>query len=293
MLKRIVLIIIIMIFCAVTLAIGRRVEKDSEEYKQIAPGFYEEDPLPYKTVYLTFDDGPSDWTAEILDTLEKEGVKATFFVCAIWAPDETRLLNGFRKYRDVLIRMIKDGNVIGNHTTTHKNFAVMSDKEIARLLDDNQNLLNSELGEYSRQMTLIRTPKGAPYHGPFPKATRIRVARVLRKKGVVIMWSKHFDSTDSMEWVKGEWYTNGPRININDNAFKKKMKRIYDRLISRADGKGIVVLFHDTHPTSKEILKEVIDKLKSEGYTFATMEDYVQWRWHKSSADLLKEDARQ
>ena len=37
-------------------------------------------PAKGKTVYLTFDDGPSSYTPQILDTLDKYGVKATFFV---------------------------------------------------------------------------------------------------------------------------------------------------------------------------------------------------------------------
>ena len=45
-------------------------------------GYYAGDPLPAKTAYLTFDDGPGAWTAAVLDTLKEEDVKATFFVCS-------------------------------------------------------------------------------------------------------------------------------------------------------------------------------------------------------------------
>jgi hypothetical protein len=38
--------------------------------------------LPAKTAYLTFDDGPSEWTNEFLDVLKDRGVHATFFVTA-------------------------------------------------------------------------------------------------------------------------------------------------------------------------------------------------------------------
>jgi hypothetical protein len=67
------------------------------------------------------------------------------------------------------------------------------------------------------------------------------------------------------------------------------MHRIYVRLISRANGNGIVVLFHDTHTTTMDILGKIIEKLKSEGYMFGTLEDYVNWRWHKSRAALVAE----
>ena len=41
-------------------------------------GYYPGDPLPLHTVYLTFDDGPSDFTVQILDILKEEGIHATF-----------------------------------------------------------------------------------------------------------------------------------------------------------------------------------------------------------------------
>src|SRR5262249_6234907 len=41
-----------------------------------------DDLLPPHVAYLTFDDGPSDWTGEVLDILATESVKATFFVNA-------------------------------------------------------------------------------------------------------------------------------------------------------------------------------------------------------------------
>lgn len=63
------------------------------------PGCYNDDPIPEKTAYLTFDDGPSDWTAAILDILKKDEVKATFFICGDWAPKSDRVNNYFKKYR--------------------------------------------------------------------------------------------------------------------------------------------------------------------------------------------------
>jgi peptidoglycan-N-acetylglucosamine deacetylase len=257
--------------------------------QEYALGYYESDPTPYKIAYLTFDDGPTDWTAGILDILKKEKVPATFFVCGAWGDEKNLSHNRFRKYRDVLIRMVREGHIIGNHTLNHQNLAKLPPENIAKEIDDNQILFNQELKEYAQPMTLIRPPYGSPFIGPSSKDVREKVGKILRKKGLVMLWSKHFDSSDSMEWVRGEWYEEGPRVNIKDEEFKEKMHRIYVRLISRANGNGIVILFHDTHPTSMDILSKVIEKLKSEGYRFGTLEDYVKWRWHKSSSDLVAE----
>ncbi|WP_054958598.1 polysaccharide deacetylase [Paenibacillus dakarensis] len=62
-----------------------------------------------KTVYLTFDDGPSELTEEVLDILKKKDIKATFFVLGAQA-----------KVRPEMIRRIhEEGHVIGNHTYNH------------------------------------------------------------------------------------------------------------------------------------------------------------------------------
>lgn len=60
-------------------------------------------------VYLTFDDGPSDNTDEILDILKEYNVKATFFVVA--KTDEESI----RKYN----RIIDEGHTLAMHSYTH------------------------------------------------------------------------------------------------------------------------------------------------------------------------------
>lgn len=61
-------------------------------------------------VYLTFDDGPSSNTDEILDILAQYNVKATFFVCG--KPDS--------RYTDVYKRIVDEGHTLGMHSYSHK-----------------------------------------------------------------------------------------------------------------------------------------------------------------------------
>ncbi len=61
-------------------------------------------------VYLTFDDGPSSSSDEILDILDEYNVKATFFVCG--KPDS--------KYTDIYKRIVSDGHTLGMHSYSHK-----------------------------------------------------------------------------------------------------------------------------------------------------------------------------
>jgi len=252
------------------------------------PGYYEDDPLPDKTVYLTFDDGPSEWTNAILDVLKEEKIKATFFICGDWAPHSTRKDNDFRKYRNTLVRMIKEGHAVGNHTVDHRDLAKLRPGQIAAELDANQELLDRELGKDSIKMTLVRPPFGSPWDEKYSEAVFTKVGNEIRSRGIIIMWSRHFDSGDSMNWVNGDWYKEAKRVNINNTDFKNRMWFIYERIISRANGKGMVILMHDTHLTTMEVLKSVVDKLKSEGYKFATAEDLVRWKWKKSSSELVK-----
>jgi peptidoglycan/xylan/chitin deacetylase (PgdA/CDA1 family) len=69
---------------------------------------------------LTFDDGPSESTAEILDLLGGYGVRATFFVIGFRAEQRS----------DLVKRADDDGHVIGNHTWDHVRLAdILSDAE--------------------------------------------------------------------------------------------------------------------------------------------------------------------
>ncbi|MBQ8611752.1 MAG: polysaccharide deacetylase [Oscillospiraceae bacterium] len=63
-----------------------------------------------KTVYLTFDDGPSQNTASILDTLKEAGVPATFFVVSAENNEE---------FLPLLERTLAEGHCIGLHSCTH------------------------------------------------------------------------------------------------------------------------------------------------------------------------------
>jgi peptidoglycan/xylan/chitin deacetylase (PgdA/CDA1 family) len=61
-------------------------------------------------VYLTFDDGPSTYTDEILDILAQYDVKATFFVCG----------KENAKYTDIYKRIVNEGHTLGMHSYSHK-----------------------------------------------------------------------------------------------------------------------------------------------------------------------------
>lgn len=102
----------------------------------------------YRTAYLTFDDGPSYLTPQILDILKKYNAKATFFV-----------VNATEDNREVLNRMIAEGHTIGLHSATHQYSYIYSSDEayfedLYRVRDNVKNLTG-----YSP--ILIRFPGGS------------------------------------------------------------------------------------------------------------------------------------
>ena len=71
-----------------------------------------------KIVYLTFDDGPSRFTAPLLDLLDKYGVKATFFVT-----------NQYSAYQNMIAETAKRGHTIALHTYSHNYASIYSSEE--------------------------------------------------------------------------------------------------------------------------------------------------------------------
>jgi Predicted xylanase/chitin deacetylase len=251
-------------------------------------GYYSGDSLPERTIYLSFDDGPTDFTAGILDVLEEEGVRATFFLNSYDKdakgkvdPEDNYLLH----YADALKRMVSDGDAIGNHSFSHRDFATLTPAEIRFQLDTLEKRLSEALGGQAPKIRLIRPPFGSPWLGNWnSKAQRRKVADALESRGIVMLWTGGWDSSDSLDWAKGEWYTaSAKRFAPGGPGYERKMEREKGRILARADGLASgVVLMHDTHPTSRDVLKSLIDELKARGYEFATLEDYCSWRWGPS-----------
>ena len=103
-----------------------------------------------KTVYLTFDDGPSDRvTPKILDVLKEENVKATFFIIGKQA--ETR------KY--LIEREFKEGHTVAVHSYTHKYGEIYSSAEsLIKDIDKCNDVIKSVTGRYS---SVYRFPGGS------------------------------------------------------------------------------------------------------------------------------------
>lgn len=99
-----------------------------------------------KVIYLTFDDGPGLYTEELLDLLDKYGVKVTFFVCST-------------KNTDLYRKIVEAGHSIGAHCYVHDYDVVYKSDEA--YFEDLNKILDLIYESTGVRTTLIRFPGGA------------------------------------------------------------------------------------------------------------------------------------
>lgn len=88
------------------------------------------------SIALTFDDGPSPDTLEILDVLRRENVKATFFLVG----------REVEKYPEITRKIAGDGHEIGNHSYSHPIFLFCSSNKTRRELRQTQEIIKKITG---------------------------------------------------------------------------------------------------------------------------------------------------
>lgn len=127
-----------------------------------------------KILALTFDDGPSKYTPQILDILQRENVKATFFI----------LGQNIVNKEDILLREYTEGHVIGIHSYEHVFFTKISKEDILYQITTTSNMINEIT---NTTPTYIRIPYGI---------TNNRVNAILKEENLEnILWS-----VDSLDW---------------------------------------------------------------------------------------------
>lgn len=187
-----------------------------------------------KTVYLTFDDGPSDRvTPKILDVLKEENVKATFFVIGNQAQT--------RKY--LLKREADEGHKIGVHSYSHKYKEIYSSCE--NLIDDIDKcnaVIKSATGKYS---DIYRFPGGSfNLSGKYISAV-----------------AKH-----GLRYIDWNASTRDAEI------LKATPEQLFNAAVTTAaNADNIVLLAHDstTKTATADALKDIIRHFKSNGYEFS------------------------
>lgn len=108
-----------------------------------------------KTISLTFDDGPNEKTAIILDILKKYNVKATFFLVG----------ENIIKHQKLVERINNEGHIIGNHSWNHSySLTIIPSAMVKKNLQKNNRLIADIIGKsplYFRPPAGITNPGSA------------------------------------------------------------------------------------------------------------------------------------
>ena len=199
-----------------------------------------------KIVFLTFDDGPSTTvTPKVLDILNKNNVKGTFFITGqqLEKPQSQELLK----------EIFEGGHAIGNHTYSHNYSYLYPNRSL--------NLENFKT-DINKTNSKLKEILGDNFN-----------TRVIRCPGGYMSW-------DNMSPLKDYFYSNN-LVSMDWNALikdaegkKKTPSELLDFAISTSANKDIVVLLmHDTYgkENTAEALQGIIDYYKNQGYSFKTL----------------------
>ena len=214
-----------------------------------------------KKVYLTFDDGPSIYTDEILDILEANNVKATFFVVYY---DNEDLWPAYK-------RIVEDGHTLAMHSYTHIYREIYADEEsFKKDVDDIHDFLYDLTGYDCKY---YRFPGGSSNN--VSNVDMQLCMKYLDEKGIT-----YFDWNSLSGDADGNYHT-GSELNAN-----------ILRYVRCNEGDSIVLMhdLSDRHYTV-EGLQELIDTLKAEGYEICPIDENTPLIQHvEYDPEMIGED---
>ena len=178
-----------------------------------------------KVIYLTFDDGPSKYTKDLLAILKKYNVKATFFVVGL-------------AYQDVISDIYADGHAIGIHSYTHEYSDIYASEE-AYFADlyKMRDVIYEKTGYYTN---LVRFPGGSSntISKKYNEGIMTRLAQSLEEKGFA-----YFD-----------W-----NVSSGDAGETTNTVEVYKNVVKGIGNKTTaIVLQHDSKKYSVEAVEDII-----------------------------------
>ncbi|GGG52778.1 polysaccharide deacetylase family protein [Paenibacillus radicis (ex Gao et al. 2016)] len=185
---------------------------------------------PLKVVYLTFDDGPSKYTNDILNILKEHGAKATFFMIG----------SHLNRHKDEVKRIVEEGSYPGLHSMSHDVNKLYKSGGSSRFIEEfkqEQELVKDIVGFAP---DLIRAPYGSKPH--VDEVFRGDIAEAGFR-----MWDW---TVDSLDW------------NLPD-----KPDKIAEQVSQSIHRDLEVILLHEREQTV-EALPKILDILHDCGYEF-------------------------
>ena len=183
-----------------------------------------------KIIYLTFDEGANNtYLDKIVEVLNKNNVKATFFLCKNYILSNPSLMKA----------LVSHNHSVGNHTANHYEMPKYADKV-----------------NFQKYVNEVRVTEEA-----FKKVTGRNIDKVYREpKGV---WSYR-----SLELVKNlgykTYFWSAAYVDFSGTLSKKEA---YDSMLSRIHN-GAIYLIHPSNKGNYEAMEDFIKKAKELGYKF-------------------------
>lgn len=221
-----------------------------------------------KKLALTFDDGPTNQTDDVLDTLKKNGVKATFFV----------LGRNVDYHPAAMARMSAEGHLIANHTTTHSRLG-------RRYVRSPELLLKEIGGAHDEIAPFLKTQQGLYFRAPYgfwksEHAAVLNADPILKYYVGPIYWDiggytaidDEGNASSSADWDcwRREWTA--------DECATGYMREIRRK-------QGGVVLFHDVRMRTATMVQQMLPALIREGYSFITLDQIPAYDKFKTPPD--------
>jgi len=193
---------------------------------------------------LTFDDGPSDYTLQLLDILDAEKVQVTFFVQGNNAENVT--------LQPALKQAYLRGHQIGSHTYDHPSLKNITLDEVRMQMNRTQQIISDAIGVRPRFM-----------RPPFGDLT-LEVRDLLQKEYgfSIVDWN-----IDSDDWVYEPDPSLYPKVTENFKIALAKPE------FSTAQNATAISLQHDTLIYSIQQTRDIIRMIRAAGYAFSTVAD--------------------
>jgi len=211
-------------------------------YQDLYPDFYAAKrprPVKYKknTVYLTFDDGPSKCTRDILSVLDAKNVKATFFVTGVSDTESRKTMKAVAEH----------GHTVGMHTYSHKYTAIYNSVE--DYLSDMYNIFKLIKETTGQTPEVFRFPGGSINGHNYMLHSQI-MAEMLRRGFIPHDWNVSVGDAVASRITKEK---------ILENIAK------YSAGVSRP-----IVLMHDSsnRQVTANSIGSIIDYYRKNGYNF-------------------------
>lgn len=188
-----------------------------------------------KVIYLTFDDGPGQYTSELLDILGKYNVKATFFVT-----------NQFKKYVPLIEREHQEGHVVAVHTLTHNWNIYRSFESYYKDFNAMNDIIAKYTGEKSK---IFRFPGGG--------------SNTISKSKSLGVMSYNVSKMNELGYIYYDWNVD------SEDAAGAKRDKIVKNVINGINNRNYsVVLMHDIKRPTIDAIEEIIVYGLDNGYTF-------------------------